>query len=711
MSLCAVGIAFALAVFAVQLGDQTALATERLEDGGFESWSDGAPSAWAATGAVSEGNTAVSGHSLLLTGPGSIAQTQEAAAGATYTFALQAAVVGSSAATVNLTLTFVSDSDNPTMVQLLALVPAGGGFQRLEITGVAKSTTTAVKVAALVTGGGSNEVYFDDATLDEQIPAATAEPATATPTPTETPTNGPPAATTTVTSGTSTSTRTATPTRTPTTAHTATPTRTPKAATPTKAPPTSKASTPTREATPTRTPQATPTPAPAAGHGSYGGLLYNGDFEDMDAGLPAGWAKYGGTVSVSSDSYEGDHAAVLNSTTSSTKWLYQVVPVVAGHWYLATGYTNVSGPGEAFLRLSWYASDDGSGSSIEQADSGVSVASAWTEVSTGPVQAPGGTGSVRVRLMLRPDGSDAASAAFDNVSLEETDAPVLTPPSVAPPADGAESTVPPAAGTATPARTTSTRGANPTAVGVATGASPITSISPLGFRLSEIMSDPQESGQDGAFEWVELINTNEIALDTAGWHLGDGKEMDLLPAQAVPPGGYVVIAGRSAQLPDGLLVVRVTDGNIGGGLGNTGDVVKLAAPDGTEADSVSYGDDSSVFEPAPRAPSAGTTLGVRVPTSDPDASNWDLTDHPTPGEANVFATTHVLPNPFVKAEATPVPVSTPVTRATVTQLTGSGSNRLVWVMITLLSIAVLALGSWNARGLISRWRKKADDGS
>src|SRR5512146_2500730 len=98
-------------------------------------------------------------------------------------------------------------------------------------------------------------------------------------------------------------------------------------------------------------------------------MLVNGDFEDVDGDRPAGWSKFGGTMGLSGEAYRGTWAATLESTTSSTKWLYQLVSVQPGHWYAASAFARVDGAGEAFIRLSWYAAADGSGSAISQDDS------------------------------------------------------------------------------------------------------------------------------------------------------------------------------------------------------------------------------------------------------------------------------------------------------------------------------------------------------
>jgi hypothetical protein len=156
------------------------------------------------------------------------------------------------------------------------------------------------------------------------------------------------------------------------------------------------------------------------------------------------------------------------------------------------------------------------------------------------------------------------------------------------------------------------------------------------LRISEIMSDPAEPGRDAAFEWVELVNYGTEAIDLAGWKLGDGTREQALGSLVVPSGGYAVVAGASAGLPAGIARIATDSGEIGNGLGNDGDTVRLAAPDGTVVDELSYGDDGSVFEPAPGAAGPGDTLGLIDIAADPASENWAVTLRPTPGEPNVF---------------------------------------------------------------------------
>jgi hypothetical protein len=286
------------------------------------------------------------------------------------------------------------------------------------------------------------------------------------------------------------------------------------------------------------------------------------------------------------------------------------------------------------VRISWYASADGSGSQIEVAESTGSASSAWTELSTGPVQAPAEASSARVRLTLQPLGGVAA--CFDDAVFFVTDAPEVSPTEV--PAIGQEPTKAGVTRTATAVRTgTAPQGTRTPAT--SRTASPGRTVDIGGtaaLRISEILSDPAEPGRDAAYEWVEIFNAGTEPADLAGWSIGDGTRAQVLAAQSLAPGGYLVVAGESAPLPATIAVVRVPGGEIGNGLGNTGDVVRLTAPDGSVADEVSYGDNDDVFDPPPPEPASGKTIGLTEPGADAASENWAITLRPTPGEPNVF---------------------------------------------------------------------------
>ena len=184
--------------------------------------------------------------------------------------------------------------------------------------------------------------------------------------------------------------------------------------------------TPTRTPRPGASPKAT-TPATGTAEPDAFPQLVNGGFEDLRGdGTPYGWHKQGGEIGTVTDHRaEGLRGLVLTSDTTSTKWAYETVSAQPGAYYEASVQA-LAGPGSesAFLRLSWYASADGSGQAIASIDSLYSVqptAGAFRRLTTGPVQASADTNSVKLRLMLRPVSGEPVSAYFDDAQLAPTE--------------------------------------------------------------------------------------------------------------------------------------------------------------------------------------------------------------------------------------------------------------------------------------------------
>jgi hypothetical protein len=155
----------------------------------------------------------------------------------------------------------------------------------------------------------------------------------------------------------------------------------------------------------------TPTPS--------NGLLVNGGFEAMSGDQLLAWETYGGDVAqVTSPVWSGDRAGAFYSSTDSTKWIYQSVPVVASAWYTFSAYVYDDDPqvDSAFLRVAWYASGDGSGSAITSADSTESLQqpdAGYHQLSTSSVQAPPEAHSAKARIVLRPRAAAEASIVVD----------------------------------------------------------------------------------------------------------------------------------------------------------------------------------------------------------------------------------------------------------------------------------------------------------
>jgi hypothetical protein len=206
--------------------------------------------------------------------------------------------------------------------------------------------------------------------------------------------------------------------------------------------PPSPSPSPTLAPTPTPTSRSsatpTPTPTPAALSTSSPPLpppvfasLTNGGFEQIDpAGQPYGWAEIGAQISVT-DRYatEGTHSLELHSTTGSTKWAYQAVLVEPGANYEAAASAMNLDAREAFLRVSWYTSEDGSGEALDSSDSDAVVLAGspiFERVATGVVRAPSEARSAKVRLMLRPGSGGSSTVYFDAVTLTRAVSPGRT---------------------------------------------------------------------------------------------------------------------------------------------------------------------------------------------------------------------------------------------------------------------------------------------
>jgi hypothetical protein len=155
--------------------------------------------------------------------------------------------------------------------------------------------------------------------------------------------------------------------------------------------------------------------------------LTNGSFEDVrEDGTPYAWRKAGGEIAATDTAHvDGYLALQFVSRTKSTKWAYQVVTVEAGRTYEFTAFSAVgAGTPQTFLRASWYASADGTGSLITSQDSPEtsSATAAFQHLSTGAIQAPADAQSVKLRLMLRPASAATAVAYFDSLSFAKVPA-------------------------------------------------------------------------------------------------------------------------------------------------------------------------------------------------------------------------------------------------------------------------------------------------
>jgi len=495
---------------------------------------------------------------------------------------------------------------------------------------------------------------------------------------------------------------------------------------------------PSATSTPTPAATATPTATPAAeAEPRLFDSLTNGGFED---GL-YGWRDIGAEVDLVGG-LAGGGAARLTSSSTSTKYLYQAVRVTPGAWYAASARLLLGGGVDAaWVRVAWYASEDGSGSQLATGDSPVLTGGdgATGDVATGPLQAPPEAHTAQVRIMLRPLGSALAQLTVDDVRFAETSAP--PPPPATPDSGGASAattvagggstsnpravdqpvaSAPPASAPAAPrlvagrpvedgatapaiggnGHTGSTAGSTtPRARAGAGEAAPSGSTAtPIeGFageimlRITELLPDPQEPGNDADFEWVEVTNIGTEPISLAGVTLRDNSRTLPLPDMVLPPGVSLVLAGPRAAVPEASAFWPA--GGLFNGLGNSGDRLALIAPDGRLIDALSYGSDITYDNPPLPAPGAGRSLR-RYFGDDGAYAGFEVSAAPSPGR---------IEPPPPQLQATPgIGAGTDDGRTTDLDHADDG-DRMNWIVLAGLgTIALAAAGGQRAWALMHR---------
>jgi hypothetical protein len=114
--------------------------------------------------------------------------------------------------------------------------------------------------------------------------------------------------------------------------------------------------------------------------------------------------------------------------------------------------------------------------------------------------------------------------------------------------------------------------------------------------ITEVLANP--AGSEATQEFVEIHNAGDTAVELAGWAIEDKTGKDVLPEAVLLPGQYGLIVGDTYAADDGkdpapaeTTVLVHVPGRIGGdGLSNSGEVVRLLAPEGQAGPVVSqYG--------------------------------------------------------------------------------------------------------------------------
>jgi len=469
---------------------------------------------------------------------------------------------------------------------------------------------------------------------------------------------------------------------------TMTPTDTPVPATetPTPVPPT-PTKTPKSTATEGEATPAGPTPAVEAGSTTLASdSVLNGGFEEVAGdGLPVAWEKYGGEFAASSSvARTGAHSALLQSSTESTKWLYQPVRVSGGASYSFDAWILLNDPSvsSSWLRISWYAAGDATGEALDTSDSIDRLDAAsdeWRRLTTGSVTAPAGAASAKLRVMLQPVSGATAALYVDDASFALSD----PPPAAITMSEQSDIAVAPAA--AQQALTESSRRSpdRHPAPGKTIGTRILSRL-----VINEVLYDSIAEGPDADGEWVELFNAGPSSVSLEGWALADNRSVEHLPAVTVLPGAFAIVTGSPDFLdrnPGFAGTLVLVEGAIGNSLGNNGDVLVLVDPSGSFVDALSWGNSTAALDPPIQDVPAGHSIERRIPGGDNGrASDFIDNEQPSPGRAygQVEESSRVS-----TAEGSPVQI--------LSGDSGFSFGWLPWVLAAVSMAALAGVASWR----------------
>ena len=152
------------------------------------------------------------------------------------------------------------------------------------------------------------------------------------------------------------------------------------------------------------------------------------------------------------------------------------------------------------------------------------------------------------------------------------------------------------------------------------------------IAFSELHYNPgAQQGSDSNYEFLELMNTDSLPVNLAGWSIGEGLDYTFPEDSWIAPGEFAVVT--TAPLTYAGLGYPVFDWG-SGGLNNSGELLALRAPDGTVVEYVEYSD-SGDWDSAPdgQGPSL-ERLFMDEPAT--EASTWSASINVggTPGGLN-----------------------------------------------------------------------------
>ncbi len=153
------------------------------------------------------------------------------------------------------------------------------------------------------------------------------------------------------------------------------------------------------------------------------------------------------------------------------------------------------------------------------------------------------------------------------------------------------------------------------------------------MKINEVYYDPDICHGGQKHEWIELYNACEYEVNLKNWYLTDNggypareKINSNYPIEA---GGFVVLADNAQTwsfwplIPQNAVKISLGGRELFDGLGDSKDRVMLFTATGTLADSVSWGDDKTAFDPAVPDVLKGHSISRKAKGVDTDtADDW-----------------------------------------------------------------------------------------
>lgn len=236
--------------------------------------------------------------------------------------------------------------------------------------------------------------------------------------------------------------------------------------------------------------------------------------------------------------------------------------------------------------------------------------------------------------------------------------------------------------------------------------------------INEFQSNPD--GSDGDAEWVELHNVSIGSVDVSGWKLeratqpgGYATVFEVPAATSIPAGGFLLLAGPSAVVPGGAVVVTQSN-DMGNASSSNSDGIRLVDDLGGVQDVVIYGganngtqifvDESGLdvldVRLAPHPGSGESTARMPDGEDNDDGSDFVVLSSPTPGQSN-----DAMDTDPGDTDDTDVPVVCPAPGAVVinelsTNPSGTDGDA-EWVELVVTGASPVDVSGWTVEAALS----------